>query len=474
MSGPEEIRLDVGALVPEEYTRYRELIADAFRFFVRRIRSGSSADGVPSSLADVAGRVVDVMRRSPVLHKLGQVVARDRRLSVELRAQLQELESVRGGMVAGEVRRLIEDDLGGIGRDVVFDERDATRGLLEGSVAVVVPFQWEGREGVFKVLKPGIEEKLGEELDILSELGVYLDERCDGYGLPPVDYAETFQSVRDLLSSEVRLDVEQKNLREAANCYEGWDRVRVPEVYPMCSRRVTAMERLDGCKVTEADGDRSVLARVIVEALIGRPMWSADAASLFHADPHAGNLMALHDSALGILDWSLTGRLRTADRECVVQALLGGWTLDAGRVCRAVAGLTEGSVDDSAVRAAVGDSLRRVRGGMMPGMAWLVALMDGVAGSGGVRFGTDLLMFRKSLLTLEGVLSDVSEDCWVDGVLARAGMEQLGREWPMRMTSTPFAPRFGTHVSTADLWSLMWSGPATAARYWSGRLGIDD
>ena len=59
--------------------------------------------------------------------------------------------------------------------------------IAEASVAVVIPFdarpQEDGhnckRRGVFKVLKPGIEERLDLELDLLGRVGSHLDERCE-------------------------------------------------------------------------------------------------------------------------------------------------------------------------------------------------------------------------------------------------------------------------------------------------------
>ena len=76
--------------------------------------------------------------------------------------------------------------------------------LAEASVAVVLPFTWQGKRsrdpqhGVFKVLKPGVEERLFEELEIWVELGAFLEERCEHHGLPRLDYAETLDCLRKI------------------------------------------------------------------------------------------------------------------------------------------------------------------------------------------------------------------------------------------------------------------------------------
>src|SRR5439155_13465860 len=124
------------------------------------------------------------------------------------------------------------------------------------SVAVVMPFDFQrsatrraGRmpcAGVFKLLKPGIEDLLAEDLAIWGKLGEFLDQDCARYHLPKLDYAETFELVRDLLAHEVRLDEEQKHLAEAAAEYASLPSVAIPKLLPFGSRRLPAMERLQG------------------------------------------------------------------------------------------------------------------------------------------------------------------------------------------------------------------------------------
>jgi len=226
------------------------------------------------------------------------------------------------------------DVLAAIGREVGRAATLAvgTQALAEASVAAVVPFTWcepgapAAQEGVFKVLKPGVEERLQEELDIWGALGAFLEERSAQYGLPVPDYRDTLERVRLLLLNEVRLDLEQAHLAAAARTYADSPAVLIPRLLPFCTPRVTAMERVHGCKVTDADlpaGRRRGLAEAMVEALVARPFWSDAQTAAFHADPHAGNLFFSRDGRLAILDWSLAGQLTTDDRIQMAQLLLG-------------------------------------------------------------------------------------------------------------------------------------------------------
>ena len=71
------------------------------------------------------------------------------------------------------------------------------------------------RDGVFKVLKPGIEERLELELELLGRVGVHLDERCVELQFRTWITKSLFEQIRDKLRHEVRLDEEQQHLVQA-------------------------------------------------------------------------------------------------------------------------------------------------------------------------------------------------------------------------------------------------------------------
>ncbi len=179
---------------------------------------------MPASTA-IGERLVAIARHCPALHKLGQVIARDRRLPAGLRRLLQNLESTPSTMNVAGARRLAEAELGRLS-DIGIDIDEPP--LAEASVAIVVPFRWrrnsgEVSDGVLKLLKPGIESKLEEELDLLQRIGALLDERCEAYQLPRIDYEDAFIQVKTLLSREVCLDREQGHMRAAREAFTGWE-----------------------------------------------------------------------------------------------------------------------------------------------------------------------------------------------------------------------------------------------------------
>lgn len=469
--------LDIEQILPRCYVSYGPLLVDGLCFFLERLPAHRLTEIVSDQFkltedTVFADRVLALLHRCPTLHKMGQVISRDRRLSDELRQRLQRLESVspttRLSNLPSDVLQEIEN---------MDDIEISGFPLAEASVALVLPFTWRGKRandpqyGVFKVLKPGVEERLSEELEILAELGAFLEERCEHHGLPRLEYRETLVSVSRLLKQEVHLEREQKHLTEAAKSYAQDTNVVIPRLLPFCSSRITAMERIDGGKITDVKMSRRSrikLADLVFEALVARPFWSPGDECRFHADPHAGNLYSTPDERLAILDWSLVGRLDKEQRIDLVQIVLGGITLDEARICRAVSRLGRTLPDESRLRDRVRAALREVRQGRLPGFDWSQRLLDGIATSTGMSFPENLMLFRKALLTLSGVVADITTAGSLDRVMLNQGLRQFSNEWPSRMFADPTSRSYGTHVANVELMELVGSWPATVNAYWQG------
>ncbi|MGP6157569.1 MAG: AarF/UbiB family protein [Vulcanimicrobiaceae bacterium] len=468
--------LETLPLVPEIYASYRPLVTDGFVYFL----SGISEERVQGIVAEqmmlpedttVDDRLVKLLHSCPTLHKLGQVVGHDKRLAPELRERLQSLESLAPTSDLPEIEAVLQRELGTIPPEIAL----APEALAEGSVAIVLPFEWtqpDGsvQRGVFKILKPLAEERLREELALWPKLGAYLEERCTHYDLPVLDYRNTLDSVRALLLNEIRLDLEQKHLAKAALFYADVKAVVVPKLLPFCTPHVTAMGRIDGRKVTDpglGKERRRHLAETIIESLLAKPFWSPEPLALFHADPHAGNLFATDDGRLAILDWALIVELTKEQRAAVVQAVLGAATLDQSQTTRAIASF--GNVlDQQKLDEAITEAFKLVRRGVFPGFDWLTDLLDGIMTTAAMQFPEELTLFRKALLSMSGVVADVSGRPSLDQVLTKTAAAQFIRELGGRPKARLDSRDFGSHLSNEDLictWAALFFIPS---RLWLG------
>ena len=147
----------VEILVPDSAQRWRPLVRDAFQFLFERLSDRRLATKVAQQFelsADTAPeqRLLRLVNKMPGLQKVGQVLARNRRLAPKLRRALSELENGMSDVTPEEIRHLIEQRLGKRLAEYAVELEPAI--LSEASVSAVIRFTWNhpGREreqGVF-------------------------------------------------------------------------------------------------------------------------------------------------------------------------------------------------------------------------------------------------------------------------------------------------------------------------------------
>ncbi len=471
----------LAALLPPEQARFSRPIRDALCHFLGGLSESQqesilvSQAGLPPT-ASFSQRMGLLAQSCPVLHKLGQVLARDQRLAPELRGYLQELESLPPSVSLETIERLLTEELGPLAQRHI---RLVPPAIAEASVAVVIPFQEttsgeEVQEGVFKILKPGIVARLEQELQLLEDVGAHLDQRCDALGIPQLDYQEAFQLVGDKLRDEIQLENEQRHLLEAGRFFADEHRVQIPRLMDHCTPRVTSMERVSGDKVTrhglQTGRRKRRLARLLARTLIAKPIFSKSDQAIFHADPHAGNLFFTDDERLAILDWSLATTLGARERIAIVQIVIGAVTLDGNRIVRVLSDLGDSpNIDLPTLKSLVEASLQQVRRGRFPGLHWLVRLLDQAVQQARLRTSGNMILFRKTLHTLEGVVAEVG-DCegQIDRTLTIEFLRHFAAEWPQRWARLPTSREFSTRLSNLDLARVWISSPLTATRFWTG------
>ena len=466
----------VDEILPAALAQWRPLVVEGITFFLQqlspqRLIAIAAAQAALPEDAGAEQRLVSLLAQCPTLHKLGQVLARHQALPEALREQLQTLETLPPAAPADEIRQILQQELPQLPASLTLGEE----ALAEGSVAVVLPFIWieSGlrQHGVFKVLKPHVEQHLAEEIAIWTDLAAFLEARGAALGLPAINYRGTLEDICQLLVNEVNLKVEQRNLQTAAALYTDEPRVLIPRLLPWCSPRVTAMARVFGVRMTDAElmpDQRDTLANGLVEALLGQVFWSAGEEAFVHADLHGGNLFLTDDGRIAVLDWSLTAHVSKRHREAIVAMAIGGLTLDAKKIGRAVAELGIAAADNPELAAAVEDALdRQVARGELPGFDWLLRLLDDIALRTSCTFPPDLVLFRKSWFSLAGVIRDIGVATSPDLPLLGIAARRFVGEYAARCIEWPDSRRFATHISNLDLANLMVSLMLVPGRYWS-------
>jgi ubiquinone biosynthesis protein len=427
----------VATIVPENAMRWRPLIEDSLRFIFTRLPAERLSAKVAEQMAvpletPPERRLMLLISRMPGLQKIGQVVARNRRIPAALRVALTELENGISDTTAEEIKAIIRGRLGD--RLDHYSVRLDDRILSEASVSSVIRFSWknpdrERERAVFKVLKPGVPACFADDMRILQELGEYLTSKERNYGFAVREVKETLTEVRLLLERELDFAREQATLAEAARAYRSMIGIRVPRVIrELCAESITAMSEETGVKVTAAVRRSSIrrarIANQLIEALIAEPLFSGNDPSVFHADPHAGNL--LYDEAnreLVILDWALAEHLSLKSRRHLMLLAIMMTLRNQDGVGAAIRGLRQGEKNGREAEALIDRSVdqffRELAPSGSPGILDGMRLLDEIALQG-VHFEAPLFLFRKSLFTLDGVVQDVAgSEVRMDQVMTR-------------------------------------------------------
>jgi ubiquinone biosynthesis protein len=416
------------ALVPKEYAQWRAPVRDAMLFVVSRFSEPRLAVKILEQInlppdASPETHLLQLIVRVPGLQKLGQVLARNRKLKPSMRRALIQLENGIRDVTADDMYALIERELGArLQRYEVETEREI---LSEASVSAVLRFTWRNPEngererGVFKVLKPHIPVYFAEDMNMLAGLAKFFGTRYREYGFAKNVLTDTFTKVRRLLQHEVDFVGEQNTLKKALKLYPWMPGVRVPRpIEPLCTSTITALSEESGLKVTDAvarlpEWRRGQVAQQLIEALIAVPLFAPEENALFHADPHAGNL--LYDEStreLTILDWALTESLSREQRRHLALLVFMVGLSDPVGTFNEVRALSEpkirrNSKQERLIRETVDDFFDALPLRTFAGAVDAMRLLQQIAASG-VRFPAPLIMMSKVLFTLDGILEDIN------------------------------------------------------------------
>ncbi len=464
----------VELLVPQVHQNWRPLVREAILFVVSKLSAPRLAPKIVEQLGLPPGtspeqRLLRFIAKVPGLQKIGQVLARNRNLHPRLRRALIQLENGISDVTIQDIRAIIERDLQS--QIHTYAIKMQPHILSEASVSAVMSFTWQNPDsghrerGVFKVLKPHIAACYAEDMKIIGQLAQHLarKHRADGPSLGRL--AETLTEIRLLLKREVDFPREQATLATALGEYRAVHGVRLPKLISVLSTRtITALTFEQGKKVTAVHTLPSKLrvnvAERLARAVLAVPAFSRQKESIFHADPHAGNL--LYDqkrNQLVILDWALTDRLSREQRKNVLMLVLMMLMRDANGMSKAIEALCQLSAANDHKQSPV--IQKRVDGFLntlplthLAGPMDAMKLLDEIAMEG-MRFPAALLMFRKASFTLEGVVEDIAG--------SRVRLDTLMARYALANWTKSVANLFSL-LSVGDWMALDWSALTLGSR----------
>ena len=228
----------------------------------------------------------------PVYVKFGQILSTRRDLlPQDIADELALLQDHVPPFPGEQARDIIEAALGEPVEEI-FASFD-TNPLASASIAQVHPATLhDGREAVVKVVRPGIDEQLRKDIDLLKAIAGLAEKFLNsGARIQPLKVVREFETV---VFDELDMQREAANASMLRRNFEDSKDLYIPEVYwQWCKSRVMVMERISGLPVGDIEGlrehgvDLKKLARRGIRIFYTQVFRD----NLFHADMHPGNIM---------------------------------------------------------------------------------------------------------------------------------------------------------------------------------------
>jgi predicted unusual protein kinase regulating ubiquinone biosynthesis (AarF/ABC1/UbiB family) len=220
-----------------------------------------------------------------------------------------------------DVKPILERELGSL--ENIFESFDPSA-ISGASLGQVYRARYKEKDVVVKISRPNIEETIGQNIYILRKLFPlatrFIDEnlRFSAEGM----LSQFIETVHE----EMDYRIEAKNLIQIRNNLKEDKSVIIPKVYlDRTSRHVITMEYLPGTKITDIKTlnqnniDRAKLVyrihRLFFKMLLRH--------SIFHADPHPGNISITNEGTIILYDFGMVGRLDDETRRRLVRLYLG-------------------------------------------------------------------------------------------------------------------------------------------------------
>ncbi|MEK6963748.1 MAG: AarF/ABC1/UbiB kinase family protein [Nanoarchaeota archaeon] len=173
-----------------------------------------------------------------------------------------------------------------------------------------------GRKVAVKIQRPGIQEVIEADLDILEYLAKTIQKH---HPQDIVDLPEIVQEFRHYTENELDYEKEAKNIEAIRNNQLADKKTVIPCVYwEYTTSRILVMEYIEGKPLTQLLIHRAVFPRKKTASLITQAVFSQIFEhGLFHADPHPGNLFLLKGNRIAFLDFGIVGHLTREMQEQV-------------------------------------------------------------------------------------------------------------------------------------------------------------
>jgi ubiquinone biosynthesis protein len=273
----------------------------------------------------------------PIFIKFGQMMSTRRDLfGDEITNELEKLLDQVPPFPLQQAREIVEQQLGRPLEQVFrsFDDKEIASASIAQVYGAELP---DGQEVVVKIVRPGIEHEIRQDIEVLMLLARLADRYWDeAKRVKPIEIVREFETT---ILNELDLVREAANASQLRRNFEGSPDLYVPFVHwDYCRPKVMVMERISGIAVSDvkqlqAQGiNFEILSRKGVEIFFTQVFQH----NYFHADMHPGNIFVAADKPDDpkyiAVDFGIMGSLSTTDQRYLAENFSAFFNRDYRRV----------------------------------------------------------------------------------------------------------------------------------------------
>ena len=273
----------------------------------------------------------------------------------------------------------------------------------------------DGQKVVLKVQRPGIVQVINDDLNVLYFIAEMLEKYIpEVRPFNPVAMVDEYFKTLEL---ETNFVVEANNIRKIKENFKNETSVYIPKVYfDHTTERVLVMEMLEGKSLSQ-DGalqQQGVQAEEIIKLGLRAYLKMIFIDGFFHGDLHAGNFFVFPNNKIGLIDFGVVGRLNNKAQTAIVNMLLALSKEDYLKLAYEYVDLAPYSenVDVDTFAKELQSLVSPYFGLTMKHMNIGKILMSssGVAAGNGLSVPAELMMFFKSIVSIEGLGQKIVPD----------------------------------------------------------------
>ena len=350
----------------------------------------------------------------PTFIKLGQILSsRPDILPPDFISELSQLQDHVLPMPVDVIYRGIEQGLGRPANDLFATIEPAP--LASASIAQVHRATLSsGEEVVIKVQRPGIEEQIKSDTDLLFYLARFLEGVIEETGI----YTPTgiVQEFRTAMLLELDFENEARNIEAFARNHLEREYVVVPKLFRThSSKTILTLQELKGEKLKKVLTDlQSVDRRLLAKHVLDASFHQLFDDGLFHGDPHPGNIIILPGGRIGLIDFGLVGKLSKGMQETIILLVLAISLRDPDTVARLLykVGVPGERINLHAFRSDIHDILDRYMGLKLSQVdsGMLLAELVDLAMHYKIKIPKEYAVLSKAAGTTEGIIRQLDPD----------------------------------------------------------------